>query len=68
MLQDTSTNILTIRNSKKAVVKSTKKNTLTTKKFKKNQKCYVTVRAYKKVNGIKYYGRWSKVKAVKIKK
>lgn len=53
---------------KKAVVKSTKKNTLTTKKFKKNQKCYVTVRAYKKVNGIKYYGRWSKVKAVKIKK
>ena len=53
---------------KKAVVKSIKKNTLTTKKFKKNQKCYVTVRAYKKVNGIKYYGRWSKVKAVKIKK
>ena len=57
-----------VKKIKKAVVKSIKKNTLTTKKFKKNQKCYVTVRAYKKVNGIKYYGRWSKVKAVKIKK
>jgi len=58
------------------IVKTTKKNVLITKKFKKNQKCYVKVRAYKTVNKVrafslsnnkKVYGKWSKVKSVKIK-
>lgn len=49
------------------IVKTTKKNVLITKKFKKNQKCYVKVRAYKTVNKVRVYGKWSKVKSVKIK-
>ncbi|WP_448902291.1 hypothetical protein [Eubacterium sp.] len=49
------------------IVKTTKKNILITKKFKKNQKCYVKVRAYKTVNKVRVYGKWSKVKSVKIK-
>lgn len=53
---------------KKATVKTTKKTSLTTKKFKKKQRCYVQVRAYKKVKGIRHYGKWSKKKSVKIKK
>ena len=42
------------------IVKTTKKNVL-------NQKCYVKVRAYKTVNKVRVYGKWSKVKSVKIK-
>jgi hypothetical protein len=53
---------------KNATVKSTTKSTLTTKKFKKKQRCYVKVRVYKKVKGVKYYGKWSIMKSVKIKK
>ena len=49
------------------IVKTTKKNVLITKKFKKNQKCHVKVRAYKTVNKVRVYGKWSKVKSVKIK-
>ena len=57
-----------------------KKNTVTKKKVKKakftikskkiaNKKVlYVKARAYKVVNGKTYYGKWSKVKKVKIKK
>lgn len=56
--------------SKKFKKKSTKtttskKTTKTIKKLKKNKKYYIKVRAYRKVNGKKYYGKWSKVKAVK---
>lgn len=51
-----------------ATIKVTKKATLTTKKFKKNQRCYVKVRAYVSVNGTKTFGKWSKVQSVKIKK
>lgn len=47
---------------------TTKKTTKTIKKLKKNKKYYVKVRAYKKVNGKKYYGKWSKVKTVKKSK
>ena len=46
------------------IVKTTKKNVLITKKFKKNQKCYVKVRAYKTVNKVRVYGKWSKVKKI----
>ena len=53
---------------KKATKKTTKKTTIKTKKFKKKQKCYAKVQAYKTVNGVKHFGKWSKVKKVKIKK
>ena len=46
------------------------KKTQTTKllkKLKKNKKYYVKVRAYKKVNGKKVYGSWSKVVTKKCK-
>lgn len=36
--------------------------------LKKGKTYYVRVRAYKKVDGEKYYGSWSGVKKVKIKK
>lgn len=39
----------------------------TIKKLKKNKKYYVRVRAYKVVNGKKYYSNWSKIKSVKTK-
>ena len=53
---------------KKSIVKNTTKLTLTTRKFKKNSRCYVKVRAYAIVGKVKSYGKWSKVKSVKIKK
>ncbi len=53
---------------KKAKVKTTTKTSITTKKFKKKQRCYVKIRAYIKVNGTKVFGKWSKKKSVKIKK
>ena len=48
-------------------VKSWKKVTYTKKKLKKNKKYYFKVRAYKTVEGKKYYSAYSKVKAVKVK-
>lgn len=56
------------KNFKKYVVKNTKKTSFITKKLKKGKTYYVKVRAYVKVNGTKYYGSWSSVKKVKIKK
>ena len=53
---------------KKAKTKTTKSATFKTKKFKKNQRCYVKIRAYVKVSKTKVFGKWSKVKSVKIKK
>lgn len=56
---------------KKAVTKTVKKSgttKLTVKKLKAKKKYYVRVRAYKTVNGKKYYSGWSKVKSVKTKK
>ena len=44
--------------------KTTKKLTIKTKKFKKKQKCYAKVQAYKTVNGVKHFGKWSKVNAM----
>ncbi len=53
---------------KKAKTTTTKNTTIKTKKFKKKQTCYAKVRAYALVSGQKVYGKWSKVKKVKIKK
>lgn len=53
---------------KKATIKTTTKTYITTKKFKKKQRCYVKVRAYANANGTRVFGKWSKVKSVKIKK
>lgn len=43
-------------------------STKTISKLSKGKTYYVRVRAYKKADGKKYYGAWSKVKKVKIKK
>ncbi len=48
--------------------KTTTKTSVTIKKLKKGTKYYFKVRAYKKVNGKKYYGKWSNIKLVKTKK
>lgn len=53
---------------KKSKVKTTTKRTFTTKKLSKNVRCYVKVRAYVKVNGKRNFGKWSKVKSIKVKK
>ena len=45
--------------------KKTSKTTI--KKLKSGKKYYIRIRAYKKVNGRKYYGNWSKIKSVKVK-
>ena len=37
-------------------------------KLKSNKKYYVRVRAYRKASGNKVYGKWSKVKKIKVKK
>ena len=52
---------------KVATIKKWKKITYTKKKLKKNKKYYFKVRAYKTVEGKKYYSAYSKVKAVKVK-
>ena len=54
---------------KKTVTKMVKKATFTikNKKIKNRKVLYVKARAYRIVDGITYYGKWSKVKKVKIK-
>ena len=53
---------------KKATKKTTKATSIKTKKFKKKQTCYAKVKAYKEVNGVKHFGKWSKLKKAKIRK
>lgn len=63
-----------LRNKKKkkrnAVSVKTRKRIYTTKKIKniKKKRAYIKVRAYKKVNGKYVYGKWTKVRMVKVKK
>ena len=45
-----------------------KRNVFKFKKLKKNKKYYVKARAVKVVGKTKYYGEWSKVKKIRIKK
>ena len=52
---------------KKAKKKETKKTSITLKKLKK-KKYFIKARAYKMADGKKVYGKWSKVKKIKIKK
>lgn len=58
-------------NFKKIVAKTTvsgqSKTSYTGKNFTKGKRYYVKVRAYKTVNGTKYYGAWSNVKSIKAK-
>ena len=52
--------------SKKKVKKAT--FTIKNKKLAYKKVLYVKARAYRIVNGKTYYGKWSKVKKIKIKK
>lgn len=53
-----------LKNAKKA---TSTKTTVTIKKLKK-KKYYIKVRGYRVVDGSKYYGAWSAVKTVKVRK
>lgn len=59
------------KKKKNILVKKTVKKlkfTIKSKKIKNKKKLYVRARAIKVVNGVKYYGKWSKKKKIKIKK
>ncbi len=59
----------TNKNLKKAKTITTKKNVSTISfKAKKNRKYYVQIRAYIKTKDGNVYGKWSKVKATKVRK
>ncbi len=53
---------------KKSRIKTYKKNVITIKKLRKNTKYYIKARVYKKVNGKKYYSKWTGRKMIKMKK
>lgn len=57
---------ITKRRKSKVVGKWTSKKTIS--KLKKGKTYYFRVRAYKKSSGRKIYGKWSKIKKIKIKK
>ena len=48
-------------------IKTTTKTYLKKKKLKRWRKNYFKIRAYKKVDGSKYYGKYSSIKGVKTK-
>lgn len=51
----------------KTKTKTTKKTRVTIKKLKSGKTYYIKARAYRKVNGKKYYSEYCKVKRIKIK-
>ena len=55
------------KNKKSCTVKGVRESK-TFKKLKSGRTYYVRMRAYNSYSGTKYYGKWSKVKKVKIKK
>ena len=55
------------KKTKNKTVKGGKKVSLTVKKLASGKTYSVKVRAWKKVNGKKYYGKWSKAKKVTVK-
>ena len=55
------------KNRKSVIVAKQNASKKTVKKLKAKKKYYVRVRAYKLANGKKIYGKWSKIKSVKIK-
>ncbi len=54
-----------MKNAKKVTAKKSA-TSKTVKKLKSGKTYYVQVRAYKVVNGVKVYGKWSKKKKVKV--
>lgn len=56
----------TKKNGKFKKLGTAKKQVLRTKKLKKGKKYFIKVRAFKKVNNVKYYGKFSKVKSKKF--
>lgn len=58
----------TMKSAKKVTIKKANTLTATISKLKKAKTYYVQARAYKTVNGKKYYSSWSGKKNVKIKK
>ena len=55
------------KSKKTKTVAKAKKTSLTIKKLESQKTYYVRIRTYKKVNGVSYYGSWSKTKKVRIK-
>jgi len=53
------------KNAKKVTVKGYKTGARTVKDLKANKKYFVRVRAYKVVDGKKYYSKWSETKSIK---
>ena len=51
----------------KFITKNTKKLVVKNKKLKNKKRLYVKARAYRNVGKIKIYGRWSKIKKVRIR-
>ncbi len=58
----------TNRKFKGAKTVTAKGSTATIKKLKAKKTYYIRVRIYKKISGKTYYGKWSSMKSVKIKK
>lgn len=63
----TATNKKFTKKKKVTAIKSKKKNKTTIKKLKRKKTYYVKMRGYITVNGVKYYGPYSKVKKIKIR-
>lgn len=61
------TNKKITKGKKTYTVKKAKTTKKTIKKLKSKKKYYVRVRAYKTQNSKKHYGKWSKIKTVKVK-
>ena len=55
------------KGKKTVTVKGFKKASKKIGKLKAKKKYYVKIRTYKTVGGVKYYSKWSKVKAVKTR-
>lgn len=53
---------------KKWTKSSVNKNVRIVKKLKKGKTYQVKVRTYKKINGKNWYGKWSDVRSVKVRK
>lgn len=56
------------KGKKSIYIKNNKICSKTIKKLKKGQKYYIKIRGYKVIDGKRYYGNYSKVKAVTVKK
>lgn len=57
----------TKRNMDSAKVKKTKKTSFVISNLKSKKTYYVRVRAYKTLDGVKYFSKWTTIQAVKIK-